>query len=154
MTYKDKLNDLKSRIKAKFKTIRHFCNSTEMDYTLMNNLFAERISPIKAEFIWKEVEAKLANMPSLKSESEITDEERQYIRAMIYKHYKNVSAFLIENPTYSKSFMSNVLGGRRIRKDLRYQGLIRCIDSMEKEVIENKATEPIKEVETDNFQSL
>lgn len=154
LTYKDKLTNLKARIKEKYKTIRQFCYSTGMDVTTMNNLFSERLSPLKADGVWKEVEDKIKLMPKLQNDAEITDEERNYIRGVIYKNYRNVAAFLVDNPTYTKSFMSNVLGGRRLRKDLRYDSLMRTINLLEKTDEKLTQINENESVETDNWQSL
>ena len=130
MNYREKLLDLKHRIRLKFKTLRHFCKSTGIEYSEINKFFAQRISPNKADEMYKELERLLYQTMPKANEDEIKKEDREYIRAKIMINYRSVEKFILDNPSYSKSFISNVINGRRVRNDLRFKRLKDVVDSL------------------------
>jgi hypothetical protein len=130
MNYREKLLDLKHRIRLKFKTLRHFCFSIGMEYSEINKFFAQRINPNRADEMFKELERLLYQTSPKVNDDEIKKEDREYIRAKIMINYRSVEKFIVDNPSYSKSFISNVINGRRVRNDMRYKRLKEVVDSL------------------------
>lgn len=128
--YQEKLLALKAKIKLKFKTLRHFGISANIEYAELSKFFAQRMAHDKADLFWREIESALRNVNCIPNEKEITKAERDEIRAKIVVNYKSIDRFITDNPGFSKSFISNVITGRRIRKDERFDMLINAVNSL------------------------
>lgn len=126
----DKLLDLKRRIRSKFKTLRHFGYSANIQYAELTKFFARRMRADALEQMQRNVETLLQTVESKENPKEIKDADRQYIRAKILLNYKSVERFIADNPAYTKSFVSNVINGRRVRNDARYKRLKESVESL------------------------
>ena len=101
-----------------------------MEYSEINKFFAQRINPNRADEMFKELERLLYQTSPKVNDDEIKKEDREYIRAKIMINYRSVEKFIVDNPSYSKSFISNVINGRRVRNDMRYKRLKEVVDSL------------------------
>jgi hypothetical protein len=127
MTYEEILIDVKKRIKEKFGTIKHFAYSADIHYAELNKYFAQRMRPKLAEEFKKKIDELIVQTDVKHINNRILAEEREYIRAKILTNYKNVERFLVDNPEFTKSFISNVINGRKIRNDKRYRRLLATV---------------------------
>lgn len=128
MNYEEMLLNTKNKIKEKFGTLRHFGYSVDIPYAEINKFFAQRMRPNLAEEFMRNINYLCNTMPSKPRPDGIPAEEREYIRAKIVVNYKNVERFLVDNPEFNKSFISNVINGKRVRNDKRYQRLKLTVD--------------------------
>lgn len=130
MTYSEQLSELKRKIKLKFKTLKHFGECNEIEYKELNKFFAQRLNPIVADMMFKNLENVLKISQPCVSEKEIPKEDREDLRVRIFLNYRSVDKFIVDNPSFSKSFISNVISGRRVRKDLRFNRLKEAVHSL------------------------
>jgi len=131
MNYSDKLTDLKTRIKAKFRTLRNFSTASGIAYTEMNKFFGKKMSKLKIDDFARQLENALQSTTFSEGEKYIQPLDREYVRAKIAVNYKNYNNFILDNPMFSKSFVSNVINGKRMRNDDRYQRLKDALKHLE-----------------------
>lgn len=131
MNYSDKLLDLKTRIKAKFRTLRNFSMAADIPYTDMNKFFGRKMAKLKIDDFAKLLNEKLEVTEFTEGQKYILPVDREYVRAKIAVNYRNYNNFIADNPMFSKSFVSNVINGKRMRNDERYQRLRSALSSLE-----------------------
>jgi hypothetical protein len=122
MTYsKEDLKALKKDVKAKFRTLKHFAYSSGMEYPMLNKFFGRKLGAMQMD----EVKGQILNLVSSTEVKpflhQIQPEDREFIRRKIMMNYKSMNHFITDNPQFSKSFMSNIINGKRKNKDLRYK---------------------------------
>lgn len=130
MNYFNKRESLKKRIKAKFKTLKNFSDSTGYSYKDLNNFFAGRIGQQMVDDKYKILNQLLMDTKPVPDTKIITGSERELIRVQIAVNYKNVTRFIEKNPGFTKTFISNVINGRRIRVDNRFQRLQKLVNKL------------------------
>lgn len=123
MSYDEILIETKRKIKEKFGTLLHFGNSVGLPYAELNKFFAKRMRITEADVFMRQINELMETKEPIKHPNQIQQEDREYIRAKILINYKNVERFLVDNPEFTKSFISNVINGRKIRSDKRFQRL-------------------------------
>lgn len=126
----NKRESLKKRIKTKFKTLKHFSNSTGYPYKDLNNFFAGRISQTAVDETFNTINELLSKTKPVPDTTIITGSEREMIRIKIAVNYKNVTRFIEKNPGFTKTFISNVINGRRMRVDGRFQRLQKIVNKL------------------------
>lgn len=131
MNYSDKLKEIKTRIKAKFRTLRNFSAASGIAYTDMNKFFGRKMAKLKVDDFAKLLNEKLDVTEFTEGEKYILPVDREYVRAKIAVNYRNYNNFIADNPMFSKSFVSNVINGKRMRNDDRYQRLKDALSSLE-----------------------
>lgn len=129
MNFSDRKN-LKSRIKDKFKTLKNFSLASGLDYKLINKFFGCKMAKSRIDDFAKLLENLLVETPYLGNPQEINSYDREYIRAKIVLNYRSYNQFLSDNPSFSKPFISNVINGKRTRKDDRYNRLKDAVDKL------------------------
>ena len=123
MSYSNRLKDLKGRIKEKFGTVQYFCESADYPRDEINKIFSMKMSKLKIDDEIKRVEILLAQTPVKANPNHIGDWEREMLRSTIMCNYKSISHFLADHPSFTKSFMSNLINGRKVKNDERVQKL-------------------------------
>jgi hypothetical protein len=114
------IKKLKEDIKKKFKTIKHFSYSSGMDYYLLNKFFGKKLGSKNMDETKKEVYKYLESTECKPFLNNIMADEVEYLRRCILINYRSISQFITDNPQFSKSFISNVINGKRIKMDSRY----------------------------------
>lgn len=122
--------DLKARIKSKFKTLKKFSIDSEVDYKLINKFFGCKMAKTKIDEFAKLLETRLVETPVKGNPQEISPFDREYIRTRIVLNYKSYNQFLNDNPSFSKPFISNIINGKRMRKDDRFNRLKDAVDKL------------------------
>jgi hypothetical protein len=130
MIYSDKLKDLKKRIKEKFGTVSFFCECSEYPYSEIVKIFSMKMNKLRIDDEIKQVEVLLASTPVLANPDHIPDPEREMLRATIMSNYRSINSFLVDHPEFTKSFMSNIINGKRVKNDDRYRKLKGIVGTM------------------------
>lgn len=120
---KEDLNALKKEIKAKFKTLKHFAHSAELEYSTLNKFFGRKLGAVNMDETRNQIARLMTETEVKPILHQIQPDEREFIRRKIMLSYKSVNQFLTDNPQFSKSFMSNIINGKRKNKDMRYRTL-------------------------------
>lgn len=128
-----KYRPLKDSIKKKFKTLKNFSRDAGVDYKLINKFFGSKMAKSKIDDFAKMLETLLVETPFSGNPQEITADDREYIRIKIVLSYHSYNEFVTDNPSFSKSFLSNVMSGKRKRKDERFVRLKNAVDSLSME---------------------
>lgn len=123
MIYSDKLKDLKRRIKAKFGTVNFFCDCSGYPYSEIVKIFSLKMNKLKIDDEIKRVEVLLASTPVLTNPDHIPAGEPEMLRATIMSNYRSINQFLVDHPEFTRSFMSNLINGKKVKNDSRYQKL-------------------------------
>lgn len=114
------LKNLKQAIKQKFKTLKHFAYSADIDYYLLNKFFGRKLGSTNMDETKVLVQNYLKTTECKPFVNDVLPEEAEYIRKRILINYRSMSQFITDNPQYSKSFVSNVINGKRKRRDARF----------------------------------
>lgn len=116
--------ELKKAIKTKFGSVGNFAVLSGLSYWTITNAFNNRIAIDKIDFVLKEIELKFRTTDS-KNEKLIKPEEREFVRLMLVAKFKSLQNFCNKNPKFSLTFVSNVINGRRKKKDQRFDSLLK-----------------------------
>jgi len=121
-----KQSKLKKAIKDKFGSVDQFCKLSGLSYWATINVLNGRISKDKTPDLIDQIKIKL-NSVEASNEKLIKDEEREFVRIMLISKFKSMKNFCEKNPKFSLTFVSNVINGRRKKRDQRFQNLLnRC----------------------------
>lgn len=130
MSY-SKANDLKIRIKDKFKTIKNFSRLANLNNKELYGYFCFRMAKSKIDEYEKLLEKLIVETPVMGNPQEIDAYDREYIRSRIALNYKTFGHFVVDNPSFSKPFISNIISGKRVRKDERFKRLKEAVDNLQ-----------------------
>lgn len=122
-----KQTKLKKAIKEKFGSVYHFANVTGLSYWQTTNTLNGRISERNASDFLSTIEDKLTTTEA-KNEKVIKPEEREFVRLLLVAKFKSLKNFCEKNPKFSLTFVSNVINGRRKRRDPRFENLLKKIE--------------------------
>lgn len=118
---KDELKSLKKEVKAKFRTLKHFAYSSGMEYPVLNKFFGKKLGSSQMDEVKMQILNLIGSTEVKPFLHQIQPEDREFIRRKIMMNYRSVNHFITDNPQFSKSFMSNIINGKRKNKDLRYR---------------------------------
>lgn len=120
---KEDIKHLKIAIKNKFGTLKHFAYCSGLDYYLLNKFFGRKLGVLNMDEMKKNLPLILESTECKPHKNMISDEERENLRRRILVNYRSVNQFITDNPHFSKSFISNVINGRRKKMDNRFHNL-------------------------------
>jgi len=118
----EQLNNLKSEIKKRFKTIKHFAYSTGLEMGDVNRFINGRMKDGFDRY-WDRVQDVL-DMPSLSNPHEISDKEREQISVNIIVNYGSYLNFNRAHPEFSPSFITHVCNGKKKRKNAKVKKMM------------------------------
>jgi len=118
--------ELKKAIKAKFGSVGRLADLSGFPYWSMINVLNERINPDKVPGLLSIIQEKFEQTKP-DADKFIKDEEREFVRIMLVSKFKSLKNFCEKNPKFSMTFVSNVINGRRKKRDQRFKNLLkRC----------------------------
>ncbi len=118
--------ELKKAIKAKFGSVGRLSDLSGFPYWTMINVLNERIAPEKVPGLIAMIQEKFEETEP-DADKFIKPEEREFVRIMLISKFKSIKNFCEKNPKFSMTFVSNVINGRRKKRDQRFKNLLkRC----------------------------
>ena len=106
--------NLKTKIDAKFGSLKEFCRVSERDYSRTQYAIANGKNPLVLAEINKDVEA----LKPQKKKSEIPDETLYMLRARIIRRYGSFDGFC-ESHKFNPSFVSELINGKKTKLSKR-----------------------------------
>ena len=114
------MKSLKEQIKNKFGTVRHFCNSSGLKYQKVINVINSRV--LDKTYI-SDLKFYIKNCDPNHRPDVIDTNDRERIRKMLYLNHKTMKAFCQKHREFSPVFLSNVINGKRKKRDARFKRL-------------------------------
>lgn len=118
---KEEVREVKRKIREKFRTVKHFAYSADMDYAEVNKYLGLKLGATAMDEMRDAILKKIEATDIKPFLNVILPEDREYIRRRILVNYKSVNQFITDNPQFTASFMSNVINGKKRNKDLRFK---------------------------------
>jgi hypothetical protein len=121
------VEDLKTGIRNKFKTIAKFCRLTGRGVYEFGQLLRAKETPAKTA----ELEKVLNDARSFElgtTKGEITEEHRKQIKAAIFSQYDNALDFCEKNPEFINTWLSNVMNGGVIKITNKVKALAKALN--------------------------
>jgi hypothetical protein len=118
----EQLQNLKIEIKKKYKTLRHFAYSNELELSDVNRFINGRMINGFDRY-WDRV-IELVELEPRPDPNEITKEQRESISLDIIKNYGSYLNFSRIHPDFSPSFITHVTGGKKKRMNAKVKRMM------------------------------
>jgi len=118
---------LKSRIREKFGTVRRFAELSGIPETQLRYLLSGKMEVKKADNLMSEIKSKL-NLKPKPDPRYLGPEVRESIRRRIAVEYRSVRRFCNQYPEFSPVLISNIITGRKKRKDEKIDRIISVLN--------------------------
>lgn len=123
-----KIKEFQNAVYNKFGNVRAFCAQTGANYHTTTNLFNGRISERNIETVLEETKRLFEKTKAVKCVGCINNKERENVRIALATRWKTMKSFCQANPSFSATFVHNVIAGKRKGKDERYNGLLKALN--------------------------
>ena len=118
---------LKSRIREKFGTVRRFAELSGIPETQLRYLLSGKMEVKKADNLMSEIKSKL-NLKPKPDPRYLGPEVRESIRRRIVVEYRSVRRFCNQYPEFTPVLISNIITGRKKRKDEKIDRIISVLN--------------------------
>ena len=118
---------LKSRIREKFGTVRRFAELSGIPETQLRYLLSGKMEVKKADNLMSEIKSKL-NLKPKPDPRYLGPEVRESIRRRIVVEYRSVRRFCTQHPEFTPVLISNIITGRKKRKDEKIDRIISVLN--------------------------
>lgn len=118
---------LKSRIREKFGTLRRFAELSGIPENQLRYLFSGKMEINKADNLMSEIKSKLTLKPK-PDPRYLGPEVRESIRRRIVVEFRSVRRFCNQYPEFTPVLISNIITGRKKRKDEKIDRIISVLN--------------------------
>jgi hypothetical protein len=125
----NRIQRIKSNIKSRFGSIRHFCVLARFNYWTATNAFNGRLSNDHMLDVLSDIERLIQTTPVPPCSECINTQEREFVRVALITRWKSIQKFVDNNPDFSMTFVHNVISGKRKIRDNRFNQLIETVKS-------------------------